>query len=259
MDSLRPPAHGALSLQDLSKNSGLKSKNFFTDNKFTAGCLLPSFSMAGFAKATEAGVALLLAALKRDNPDLDEYHEGYLQALAKTLSQELQAVPARVRSLAYNLPRSPAHRKQLLNGTLSPMQFCALDWAELASDAVKQERKSIAERARQELKRASTGGEIYSLTRSMRCPECGHRRAKFTHLGTDLKDWHGRKNEVWGTQNHDDDGLDVELICSACEHSWRGAAPEVYEPPEEEKEADDLEDSRRKDLVLDLGSVHKRT
>ena len=211
--------------------------------------------MAGVAKATEAGVALLLAALKRDNPDLDEYHEGYLRALAKTLSQELQAVPARVRSLAYNLPRSPAHRKQLLNGTLSPMQFCALDWAELASDAVKQERKSIAERARQELKRASTGGEIYSLTRSVRCQVWPP--AVVLILAPTLKTGMGARMKC-GAHKTTTMMAWTWLICSAYEHSWRGAAPEVYEPTEEEKEADDLEDSRRKDLVLNLGP-YKRT
>jgi hypothetical protein len=205
------------------------------------------------------GVSLLLAALKKDNADLCEYHEEYLRAVARSLYEELHAAPGRIRSLTYNLPRSPVYRKKLLSGALTPRDFCALDWAELASAAVKRQRQTAADKAAQELRRASTGGAIFSLTKSVRCPECGHKRARFTHLGTDLKDWHGRKNEVWGTQNHDDDGLDCELVCTACETSWRGAAPEVYEPTEEE-EQDDLEESRRKDLILrpEPESIHKR-
>ena len=46
-----------------------------------------------------------------------------------------------------------------------------MDAADLANDEVKSARAAIAERA--EAKRKSVGSEATSLTRSVRCPECG--------------------------------------------------------------------------------------
>ena len=130
---------------------------------------------------------------------------------------------------------------------------------DLASDAVKRARDVAAARAEARLRSARVDeDELYSSTRSVRCPECGGARARFKHLGTDLKDWHGRKNEVWGTRREDDDGADCEIVCSACGHTWHATgAPEVHE----EDTADALEEARRKDLVSrpPRESVHKRS
>ena len=130
------------------------------------------------------------------------------------------------------------------------------NWAS-AESVAEQQRKAVSRRAEALLRRALEGSELYSTTSSVICPECGGRRAKFKHLGTDMKDWHGRKNEVWGTQNHDDEGHDCEIVCSSCENTWRGTAPEEDDPLDD---SDEFEDARRKDLVLQpgLGTVHKR-
>ena len=119
---------------------------------------------------------------------------------------------------------------------------------------MKRAREAAAERAEERLRVARTGGELFSLTRSVRCEECGAKRARFKHLGTDMKDWHGRKNEVWGTQNHDDrDDADCFIECTACGHSWHGAAPEECEEEEDEAQrADDLEEPRRKDASAQM-------
>ena len=221
---------------------------------------MASSSDKAASTSLSSAALLLLQSLKANNPDIEEYCDAFLQAVATVLAEELEAAPntaKRVRSLAYNLTRNEALRNELLSGAVTPKSMCAMDTSNWASAAVKRAREAAEERAQAQLRLASTGGEIYSITRKVRCPECGGKRAKFTHLGTDLKDWHGRKNEVWGTQNHDDDGEDCELVCTACDHTWRGAAPEE----DDEEDADDLEESRRKDRVMmmpERESVHKR-
>eukprot|EP00966_Prymnesium_polylepis_P050272 1163750-Prymnesium_polylepis.1 len=210
-----------------------------------------------------AASSLLLSALKHNNRDLEEYPEQFLVAASEMLTEELLAAPnstKRVRSLAYNLQNNNDLRRELLSEAVSPAALCAMDASEWAPATVKRAREAAAERTQAQLRIAATGGELWSLTRSVRCPECGSHRARFTYLGTDQKDWHGRKNEVWGTKHDDgDDGLDCQIVCTSCHHSWHGAAPEVHE-----EEGDDLEGSRRKDLVPTSGlrpepeSVHKR-
>eukprot|EP00322_Chrysochromulina_rotalis_P012877 CAMPEP_0115869616 /NCGR_PEP_ID=MMETSP0287-20121206/21901_1 /TAXON_ID=412157 /ORGANISM="Chrysochromulina rotalis, Strain UIO044" /LENGTH=72 /DNA_ID=CAMNT_0003324309 /DNA_START=82 /DNA_END=300 /DNA_ORIENTATION=- len=71
-----------------------------------------------------------------------------------------------------------------------------------------------------------------------------------------MKDWHGRKNEIWGTKHDDDDGLDCEIVCVQCDHTWHGAAPEACD--EDEGVDDDLEEPRRKDRSITCGTVHRR-
>jgi hypothetical protein len=210
---------------------------------------------------SQAAISLLLSALKNGNSDIAEYPEEFLVAVAEMLTENLVAAPnstKRVRSLAYNLQHNHLLRRELLSEVVTPAQLCAMDASQWAPATIKRAREAAAERTQAELRRAATGGELWSQTRSVRCPECGGNRARFTYLGTDQKDWHGRKNEVWGTKHDDgDDGLDCQIVCSACHHSWHSAAPEVYE-----EEGDDLEQSRRKDLVRaggnDVGTVHRR-
>ena len=107
-----------------------------------------------------------------------------------------------------------------------------MDFGELAPEAVKRQRADAAERADAALRNASTGGALFSLSRSVRCPECGGREARFTHVGMDMKAWHGRKNEVWGSRHDEDDEPDCLIICTACEHEWRGDPPLEYVEPE---------------------------
>lgn len=211
--------------------------------------------------------ALLLAALRKDNADLAEHPEVYVDTVVRMLVETLergQATAKRVRSLSFNLARNQTLRARLLSGAILPSALCALDAADWASAGVKREREAAAERSQARMRIAATGGELYSQTRSVRCPECGGNRARFKHIGTDMKDWHGRKNEIWGTKHDDDDdGNDCEIICSACDHSWHGAAPEEF--VEEETggaSGDDLEQPRRKDsisLVRGRTSVHCRS
>ncbi len=68
--------------------------------------------------------ALLLAALKRDNDELEEHPEYYLEAAAAMLAELLEAEPRRARSLAYNLPRNPMIRRQLLRCATPPPPLC---------------------------------------------------------------------------------------------------------------------------------------
>ena len=150
----------------------------------------------------ERSATVLLNALKRDNADLDEHPEEYLAALAQMLAAGIEAHTAptatakRVRSLAYNISRNIPMRRALLSGSLNPGDACTMSAAEWAPPAVKRAREAHAERSEQRVRTAMTGGELFSLTRSVRCSECGGNRARFKHLGTDMKDWHGRKNEV---------------------------------------------------------------
>ena len=180
---------------------------------------------------------LLLAALKRDNDDLAEHSEEYLRAVAELLVEQLEHAPKRARSVAYNLPRNPRLRRALLSGALTPRGLCAMDTAEMASDELKLKRAAAAERA--EAARRHAAEAMHSWTRSVRCPECGGREAKYTSTGNDAREWHGRKNEVWGSKFHDDDDSPACLFeCAACSHSWQGAAPlddaedESRPPPE---------------------------
>ena len=207
--------------------------------------------------------SVLLAALQKDNRDLDEHPVEFLQAAAQMLAEEVERLAPiggaakRIRSLAFNLANNHRLRRDLLSGKITCQALCAMDPSQWASESVKRARESAVARSEVKLRMARTGGEEFSLARVI-CPECDGRRARFKHLGTDMKDWHGRKNEVWGTKHDDDEGLDCEITCTTCDHSWRGAAPEVL--VEEDAEADDLEESRRKDLVLqpERESVHKR-
>ena len=66
------------------------------------------------AQRRAQAAALLLAALKRDNEDLEEHPEYYLEAAAEMLAEELEADPKRARSLAYLLPRNQRIRRMLL-------------------------------------------------------------------------------------------------------------------------------------------------
>ena len=205
---------------------------------------------------SSSAASVLLAALKRDNAELDEHPEAYVEALAKLLAKSLTPGPTlakRVRSLAYNLSRNQPLRRELLSGGVLAADVCAMDATEWAPAAVKRAREAAVERSESRVQQAMTGGELYSLTRSVRCSECGSNRARFKHTGTDMKDWHGRKNEVWGTKHDDDDGNDCLIECLACEHSWRGAAPEVHL----EAEGDDFEQPRRKD-AYDLDQPRRK-
>ena len=201
--------------------------------------------------------SLLLSALKRDNPDIDEHTEAYLLCTADMIADHLPDQPKRARSIAYNLPRNPELRRALLAGELTPLELCELDANDLASETVKRARSAAVARAEAQMRAARTDeNDLFSSTRSVRCPECGGGRARFKHLGTDMKDWHGRKNEVWGTKHNDDEGFDCLIVCSKCDHEWHGNAPEVHE----EDTADDLEQARRKDFLSrpEPESVHKR-
>lgn len=194
---------------------------------------------------------MLLAALKRDNANLDEHPEEYFIALSEMLAIELEAqAPSNtaklVRSLAYNLQQNDPMRQELLSGVVTAKEVCSKSSAEWAPAQLKRAREAAAERVQERLRVAKTGGELYSLTKSVRCEECGSRWARFKHLGTDMKDWHGRKNEVWGTKHDDDDGQrDCFIECVSCNHSWHGTAPEVHYP----EDGDDLEEPRRKDAT----------
>ena len=174
----------------------------------------------------------LLNSLQRDLPNAEEYSENYLAAAAELLAEYSESTPKKARSLAYNLPRNSQLRHDFLSGALPPSELCAMDAADLANDEVKSARAAIAERA--EAKRKSVGSEATSLTRSVRCPECGCKEARFSHSGADARDWHGRKNEVWGSKHDEDEGPQVTITCTACEHSWQGDVPEIAlddEPP----------------------------
>ena len=203
----------------------------------------------------------LLAALKKDNPDLAEHPEVFLVAASRMLAEELEAAPdtkRRARSLAYNLVANQSLRRSLLSGALTPKDLCAMDATEWAAAAVKRARESAADRSQKQLRMALTGGELYSWTRSVHCERCGGSVARFKHLGTDMKDWHGRKNEVWGSKHEDDEGQDCLIECASCEHSWRSTAPELS--IDDDLEQDELEQPRRKDLVNSnsAGTVHRR-
>lgn len=213
-------------------------------------------SLDASAEAHAAAASLLLAALKRDNDHLDEHAEVFLVATAELLAEGVQGQPRRARSIAYNLPRNEPLRRALLSGALTPRELCDMGTTDLAPDALKRAAEASARSAARLRAARVDEDELFSSTRSVRCPECQSNRARFKHLGTDLKDWHGRKNEVWGTKHEDDDGADCLIECLACGHSWHGTAPEVHE----EDTADALEQARRKDLVLrpEPESVHKR-
>eukprot|EP00326_Haptolina_ericina_P037227 CAMPEP_0181235056 /NCGR_PEP_ID=MMETSP1096-20121128/37348_1 /TAXON_ID=156174 ORGANISM="Chrysochromulina ericina, Strain CCMP281" /NCGR_SAMPLE_ID=MMETSP1096 /ASSEMBLY_ACC=CAM_ASM_000453 /LENGTH=135 /DNA_ID=CAMNT_0023329963 /DNA_START=15 /DNA_END=422 /DNA_ORIENTATION=+ len=135
-----------------------------------------------------------------------------------------------------------------------------MDAAEWAPAAVKRARESAAQRSESKIRMAMKGGELYTMTRSVRCERCDGNRARFKHQGTDMKDWHGRKNEVWGTKHDDDDGDDCLIECLTCGNSWKGTAPEACED-EEDEEGDALEQPRRKDLIQpnSAGTVHQRS
>ena len=113
----------------------------------------------------------LLNSLQRGLPNAEEYSENYLAAAAELLAEYSESTPKKARSLAYNLPRNSQLRHDFLSGALPPSELCAMDAADLANDEVKSARAAIAERA--EAKRKSVGSEATSLTRSVRCPECG--------------------------------------------------------------------------------------
>lgn len=171
--------------------------------------------------------SVLLSALKRG--DDAEYPEEYVAAAAGMLAEEVAAHPKRARSLAFNLARNKRMRRALLSGAVTPRALCAADLSEWASNAVKRSRAAAAQRSDARLRVGAAGRAEYSLTRSVRCPECGGREARFTHMGTDMRDWHGRKNEVWGTKHDDadDDERACEIECTKCGHSWNGPTPEV--------------------------------
>lgn len=198
---------------------------------------------------TQAASSLLLAAVRRDRADVAEHPSEYLEALTLMLAEELQTAPnaaRRTRSLAYNLTQNHQLRRSLLTGAVTPKAVCAMDVLEWASAGVKRDREEAAERREQKVRVALTGGELFSRTHSVVCPECGCRMARFKHLGTDMRDWHGRKNEVWGTKHDDDDGLDCLIICMSCDFQWHAAAPEQHISDDGEG----FEVPRRKDRVI---------
>ena len=180
-----------------------------------------------------SAAAPLLAALKRDNTSLREHSEAYLVALAEMLAEHLGADARRARSLAYNLPRNERLRQALLSGAKTPREVCQMELAELAPDAIKSVRAAQQDRNDARLRGAGSG-LLYSRTKAVRCPECGGRDAKFTSTGNDAREWHGRKNEVWGSKHDEDEGPACEIFCNLCEASWHGEAPEVWLEEEEE-------------------------
>jgi|EP00900_Chrysochromulina_parva_P003623 hypothetical protein len=225
----------------------------------------------GASSSTAAATALLLSALKKDNPDCAEYPDIFLEATAAMLAEVLEAAPnmaKRVRSLAYNLTRNQSLRRELLSGAMLPAALCAMDTLDWASTQVKREREAeAAERSKAVLRLATTGGRMWSYTRSVCCPECGGARARFRHIGTDMKEWHGSKNEVWGNKHSDNDRGDCEIVCESCDHTWHSSAPDIAEGGGDEsrdepdiaegggdESRDEFEEPRRRD-GRDLGRI----
>jgi len=178
--------------------------------------------------------SLLLAALKRDNPDLAEYPEDFMAEMATVLAECLEHNPRTIRSMAFNLPRNPQLRSSLLAGTLEPKALCSMDLAELAVDSVKRQRAAAADRVDATIRSRAAANHLCTFTRSVRCPECGAREARFVHEGVDQRDWHGRKNEVWGTKHDDDESAGMcTITCVACNSTWQsGEAPTECDEPE---------------------------
>jgi DNA-directed RNA polymerase subunit M/transcription elongation factor TFIIS len=177
---------------------------------------------------------VLLAALKKDNPDLSEYPEVFLVATSELLAEALEGAPKRVRQMAFNLPRNHGLRQQLLRGELTPRALCGMDVADMATDAIKSQRAAIADRAKASILNASTLS-LGTFTRDVRCPECTHREARFLHeSNSDSREWHGRKNEIWGAKHCEDESAGLcTITCTACGHTWRsGETPLACDEPD---------------------------
>ena len=109
--------------------------------------------------------SLLLAALKRDNPDLAEYPEDFMAEMATVLAECLEHNPRTIRSMAFNLPRNPQLRSSLLAGTLEPKALCSMDLAELAVDSVKRQRAAAADRVDATIRSRAAANHLGTFTR----------------------------------------------------------------------------------------------
>ena len=193
--------------------------------------------MAAATAPETAASSLLLAALKRDNSDLREHPEIYVAEVATMLAEAIAQNPKRARSMAFNLPRNPTLRRQLLAGAITPQALSEMDLSELAPEPIKRKLAEVAERSDAQMKSRSAANHVGILTKSVRCEECGGRVARYVHQqGTDQRDWHGRKNEVWGTKHDDDESAGaITITCVACNFTWQsGEAPQECEEDEEE-------------------------
>ena len=164
---------------------------------------------------------LLLRALEEGNPDLEEYPRDFLACIARLLAEGLAAtlregegLPARVRSLCFNLRANQPLRRQVCAELISPHQLCEMDQSEWASSELQSERQEAAKRQFRSRVRSSLEGA--SHTRSVRCKQCGACDALFVHVGAQ-KDGIG-KVETWGRAN--DDALSTLIECCQCGNSW---------------------------------------
>jgi hypothetical protein len=200
----------------------------------------------------------LLAALKTDNPDIDEYPETYLRWMAGELARAL-AVKAssievggsfadRVRQICFNLPKAHNHerRRALCNRTMSASSI-----SELGADAWAS-RERQAERRAESVKRRKlvtiTNGAAAVRTRSVRCSACSARDAMAQAVGEQRE---SRKGETWGSKDHDEASHRARLECNICGYVWHADDAPLYydEVAEEEPDAETQNASAGRDQM----------
>lgn len=180
----------------------------------------------------------LLAALKTDNPDIDEYPERYLRWVAARLARALESDETgqfadRVRAVCFNLPKPHNHerRRALCNRTAPPSSICGLRGDSWASSDRRAERR--AESARRLRQRIVTDTAAVR-TRAVACGACGAMDAMATAVGDQRE---SRKGETWGSKDHEEASHRVRLQCNKCGAVWHGGDDALLFCDEEEEAA----------------------
>jgi len=131
---------------------------------------------------------------------------------------------AKARTLAANLRRNEHLRKRVLSGAWTPKQLVDADADALATDALRDLRREMDERATRKRTRLVGLGDAIQ-TDKYRCRDChaaGSSAANCAYFN--LQNHRDvRKNETWGSKDSQADDGRVLVRCLECKAEWNEA------------------------------------
>ena len=183
--------------------------------------------MAHSSQRARKAAPLLLRAIEKDFPQLDEYTTEYLTCVAHRIAQHLgkthtknqKAFAAAVRTLCYNLPQPHNLDKKIkICANLLPISVVSADSAFWVSPETRARELERAERKRKQCIVDQRSAATRISTKP--CSACGATEA-WAFYSTRRT---SHKADTWGSKDHED-SMSARLECTGCAKQWHEDEP----------------------------------